>query len=330
MPDLRRTLLESAAHHLERAVQLSPRESRFAIELGKVRLALGDAATSIPLLTRGLTLDAPPQLAQLLAVAHLDNGEPGEAARYATMALEDNDGFRRARALLAECAYQTGRLDAAIEEMRAILQSRTHDRWRVRLGAWLLEKGLLTEGDDRRSILSEARDLLLQGMPQYGEPEWRYVVGCVLLELGEPRRASVHLARTSFPGPGATTLRLALAELQLGHRGEAARLLTGCTGGADLAEDVARLQAIIDQRRTPALGSVELASPPWKDLPALDSHSLMPRLGPRPQVGRTPVETGTLPAAPEAGDDLDPDDGWALDGLDIGEPEEITPRGAES
>lgn len=208
--------LEEAVRHLELSVRQSPRNPRYAALLGEACLIQRDADAALAPLQAAFVGESHPRTAWLLATALFQLGNHAEAEKYATVALEENQGFARAHLVRGEARRLLERFDGALEDFREACElAPDNDAHRMRLANLLVERAFQGEADARRALLQEARSVLARAEPEGESESWRYLLGCTLLELDEPRAALEHLERTGFPTAPEVALRRGLAHLKL-------------------------------------------------------------------------------------------------------------------
>ncbi|NRA97119.1 MAG: tetratricopeptide repeat protein, partial [Planctomycetes bacterium] len=140
IPDAARDL-RAAIEHLEQAVRLSPANARYSGLLGEAWLLQGDPEAGLAPLQNSLQQETHPRIASLMAMALLRLDRPADAARIATVALEETSAFPRGHFLRAEARIGLGDVDGAIEDLRhAVSLAPTSEPYRLRLATHLVER----------------------------------------------------------------------------------------------------------------------------------------------------------------------------------------------
>lgn len=232
--------LDDAIKHLEQAVLLSPGNARYGALLGEAWLLKGDPEAALAPLQSSIHQEIHPRVASLLALALLKLDRPADAERFATAALEETSAFHRAYFIRAEARVGQGDSDGAVDDLRqAVALAPESEPYRLRLAGLLVERRFLGAGD--RAELIEAR-ALLDGVedPREGAA-WRYLRGCVLIELDDPEAALVALADLSWPTATEVALRRGYAHLALNQRDEALTSFEEARADPELTEVADRL-----------------------------------------------------------------------------------------
>lgn len=273
----RRELIAEAVRHLHRANELAPQTPRYAALLGRALLLEGRAAEALPHLEAGFAEEQPPVYAWLIAVAHHLRGDYEKSRQWSSVALEESPRYPRALALRADCCERLGDADEALADWRCASDLEPDkDVYRLRTSALLARRAWSTTDDQiRRDCLEEARRRLLDGLPKAHEPRWRYLVGCVLLELGEPRRALVHLDRTDAPNRAELAFRKGVCNLMLGHKSDGVPQLEVAANDEATCESAADILERSRSGRPPVPGVERLPEPVLDAGPELDVAGLL-------------------------------------------------------
>lgn len=278
--------LRSAIEHLEQAVRLSPGNARYSGLLGEAWLLRGDPEASLAPLQNSLHQETHPRIASLMALALLRLDRPADAARIATVALEETSAFHRGHFLRAEARVGIGDMAGAIDDLRdAVSLAPTSEPYRLRLATHLVERA---RGGDHGSLV-EAREVL-DGIDAPREANvWHYLRGCVLVELGDPDAALLALENVTWPTRSEVALRRAYAFIELGRRDDALGALQQARGDPTLTAEADRLIAEIGSGPDPEVPTVRVA--PKTDLVTAVALEATQLLEPGDEPGDEPDET---------------------------------------
>ena len=240
--------LEVAIAHLEQAVRLSPGNARYSGLLGEAWLLRGDPEAGLAPLQNSLQQEPHPRIASLMAFALLRLDRPAEAAQVATMALGETSAFHRGHFLRAEARTATGDVVGAIEDLRqAISLAPSSEPYRLRLATHLVDRA---RAGDHGSLV-EAREVLDSMDAPREARAWRYLRGCVLVELGEPDAALLAFDNLSWPTASEVALRRAYALVQLERRDEAVLALQEARVDPPLTVEADRVVAELNSKASP-------------------------------------------------------------------------------
>lgn len=249
IPDQAARDLQDAIRHLEQAVRLSPDNARYSGLLGEAWLLQGDPEAALAPLQNSLHKETHPRIASLMALALLRLDRHADAARIATVALEETSAFHRAHFIRSEARMGTGDVAGAIDDLRhAVSLAPTSEPYRLRLASHLVERA---RNDAEHGALIEAREIL-DGIAHPREAQvWRYLRGCVLVELGEPHAALLALEDVTWPTLTDVALRRGYAYIDLGRRDDALLALQQARVDPALTDEADRLIARLESGPDP-------------------------------------------------------------------------------
>ncbi len=278
-----------AIKHLEQAVRLSPANPRYSGLLGEAWLMNADAEAALAPLQASLQAEFHPRVAVLMALAllHLERYE--DAQTIATRAVEEASAFHRAYLLRADARIGLGDTPGAVEDLRSALAvSPDNDHYRLRLASLLV--GSVSEVGE----LAEARTLL-EGM-NYPDPTGarNYLLGCIMIEQGEPSAALDTLDGISWPTAAEVELRRGFAHLALGQGDAARSSFQFAQGDEALAEQAMSALRMVDEGDDQTLSGTEaLPCPTARVQPTLMMSSTQV-LAEADETGEDPLDLASL------------------------------------
>ena len=236
-------LLERSLEHLGQAVRLGPGNPRYAAALGEALLLQGDPDAALGPLQASYQGDALPRTAYLLGLCLHAAGRDQEAAGCASAALEESSAFDRALRLRAACRQRVEDLSGALEDLRELVRGSPEEpRYGRALTRGLLRVAFLEQGQIRRTLLREARELLEnQALWQEREGPRGYLLGVVCMGLGDPAAAEQALILATHEEPG-----------EIPRRQEAARQACRGKGAIDVVPPLIAPDSLepVDELRT--------------------------------------------------------------------------------
>jgi tetratricopeptide (TPR) repeat protein/transglutaminase-like putative cysteine protease len=251
-----------------------PDNSKYAVELGSLRVKLGDyaaARTVLKPLVNSSTDAVKAQALLELARADLAQGKPQQALVQLTAARAAGaDGSRAVQSALlhAEILEALGEPQQAAEAYRRALRAETDNDTalaalvRLELAADnrgealdLLRRYALAVGDDRDGLVQaaewylqlarpdDALDLALRARQMKFTARTQRVLGLIYAELGDPAKSVLHLSRAT---PDAEVLLgLLRGYLALGRLRDAAELLPQCDALEQPPQQLTKLAALV-------------------------------------------------------------------------------------
>ncbi|MAG57889.1 MAG: hypothetical protein CMJ83_16515 [Planctomycetes bacterium] len=239
--------LEEAIRHLEQSVRLSPGNPRYSALLGEAWLLRGDPDAAIAPLQNSLQRETHPRIACLMALALLRLDRHQDAEQFATAAITETAAFHRAYFIRAESRIGIGNRMEAVSDLReAVALAPPSETYRLRLAGHLLDLAFESSGDHARAGLEEAREVLEARTPLNQVDAWHYLLGCVLVELGEARQALRRLDDLTWPTTSEVALRRAQAHALLGETEDARTCLGQARVDPDLMEEADRMLDRLD------------------------------------------------------------------------------------